>query len=49
VPNSPNREQLPFDHAVLSRAAKSIVNEVRGIYRVSYDETSKPPGTFERD
>ena len=37
----------PFDMTFLSRAANRIVNEVRGINRVTYDVTSKPPGTIE--
>jgi GMP synthase (glutamine-hydrolysing) len=37
----------PFDMAFLGRAAARIVNEVRGINRVVYDVTSKPPGTIE--
>ncbi|MGF1551581.1 MAG: glutamine-hydrolyzing GMP synthase [Paracoccaceae bacterium] len=37
----------PFDHAFLSRVAGRIVGEVRGINRVVYDVTSKPPGTIE--
>jgi GMP synthase (glutamine-hydrolysing) len=36
---------MPWD--VLERAATRIVNEVRGINRVTYDVTSKPPGTIE--
>jgi GMP synthase (glutamine-hydrolysing) len=36
---------LPF--AVLKRISSRIVNEVRGINRVVYDITSKPPGTIE--
>jgi GMP synthase (glutamine-hydrolysing) len=40
-------DYYPFDHAVLGRAASRIVNEVRGINRVVYDVTSKPPGTIE--
>ncbi|MCG8503769.1 MAG: glutamine-hydrolyzing GMP synthase [Sphingomonadales bacterium] len=37
----------PFDHAFLDRVATRIINEVRGINRVVYDVTSKPPGTIE--
>jgi len=37
----------PFDLAFLGRVATRIVNEVRGINRVVYDITSKPPGTIE--
>jgi GMP synthase (glutamine-hydrolysing) len=37
--------RLPFD--VLARASNRIVNEVRGVNRVVYDVTSKPPGTIE--
>jgi len=36
---------LPYD--VLKRMSSRIVNEVRGINRVVYDITSKPPGTIE--
>ena len=37
----------PFAPEFLSRVATRIVNEVRGINRVAYDITSKPPGTIE--
>ncbi len=36
-----------FDHQVLGRISTRIINEVRGINRVVYDVTSKPPGTIE--
>jgi GMP synthase (glutamine-hydrolysing) len=36
-----------FDHEFLGRTANRIINEVRGINRVVYDVTSKPPGTIE--
>src|SRR5262249_40801235 len=38
---------FPFDRAFLGRVANRIINEVRGINRVTYDITSKPPGTIE--
>ncbi|MCC2689649.1 MAG: glutamine-hydrolyzing synthase [Rhizobiaceae bacterium] len=37
----------PYDMAFLGAAATRIINEVRGINRVVYDVTSKPPGTIE--
>ncbi len=40
-------DYFPFDHAVLGRIATRIINEVKGINRVVYDITSKPPGTIE--
>ncbi|NBB83440.1 MAG: glutamine-hydrolyzing GMP synthase [Alphaproteobacteria bacterium] len=40
-------DYYPFPHDVLSRTATRIINEVRGINRVVYDVTSKPPGTIE--
>ena len=36
-----------FSHEFLGSAARRIINEVRGINRVVYDITSKPPGTSE--
>lgn len=38
---------FPYDMNFLGRAATRIINEVRGINRVVYDVTSKPPGTIE--
>jgi len=38
---------FPFDMGFLGRAATRIINEVKGINRVVYDVTSKPPGTIE--
>jgi GMP synthase (glutamine-hydrolysing) len=38
---------LHFDMEFLGRVANRIVNQVRGINRVTYDVTSKPPGTIE--
>ncbi len=37
----------PASHDLLKRVANRIVNEVKGINRVTYDLTSKPPGTIE--
>ncbi len=37
----------PYDMSFLGNAATRIINEVRGINRVVYDVTSKPPGTIE--
>ena len=37
--------QLPYD--LLGRISSRVINEVRGINRVVYDITSKPPGTIE--
>ena len=37
----------PFPHDFLGRVATRIINEVKGINRVVYDYTSKPPGTIE--
>ena len=37
----------PFDMNFLGRAATRIINEVKGVNRVVYDVTSKPPGTIE--
>ena len=40
-------DTYPFEHSFLARVATRIVNEVKGINRVVYDVTSKPPGTIE--
>jgi GMP synthase (glutamine-hydrolysing) len=40
-------DYFPFPHEFLGRAATRLINEVRGINRVVYDVTSKPPGTIE--
>jgi GMP synthase (glutamine-hydrolysing) len=37
----------PFDMGFLAHVATRIVNEVKGVNRVVYDVTSKPPGTIE--
>jgi len=37
----------PYNMDFLSRTATRIINEVKGINRVVYDVTSKPPGTIE--
>ena len=40
-------DYYPFTHEFLGRVSTRIINEVRGINRVVYDVTSKPPGTIE--
>ncbi len=40
-------DYYPFEHEFLSRVSTRIINEVHGINRVTYDITSKPPGTIE--
>jgi GMP synthase (glutamine-hydrolysing) len=37
----------PFKNDFLSETSNKIINEVKGINRVTYDITSKPPGTIE--
>ena len=40
-------DYYPFSHGFLGETATRIINEVKGINRVFYDCTSKPPGTIE--
>ena len=40
-------DYFDFGHDFLGRTATRIINEVKGINRVVYDITSKPPGTIE--
>ena len=42
-----DRGLLSVRHGFLGRVATRIINEVRGVNRVVYDVTSKPPGTIE--
>ena len=40
-------DYYPYSHEFLGETATRIINEVAGINRVTYDITSKPPGTIE--
>lgn len=40
-------DYYPYSHEFLGHVSTRIINEVRGINRVVYDITSKPPGTIE--
>ena len=40
-------DYYPFEHEFLRETSTRIINEVKGINRVTYDITSKPPGTIE--
>ena len=40
-------DYYPYSHEFLGACATRIINEVRGVNRVVYDVTSKPPGTIE--
>jgi len=40
-------ESHPFEQSFLTQVATRIINDVKGVNRVVYDVTSKPPGTIE--
>ena len=40
-------EAAEIPYAVLKKTTSRIINEVRGVNRVVYDITGKPPGTIE--
>ena len=40
-------EYYNLPHNILNKCANEIINRVRGVNRVVYDITSKPPGTIE--
>ena len=40
-------DYYPYDQSFLANVSTRIINEVKGINRVVYDITSKPPGTIE--
>ncbi len=40
-------DTYPFTHEFLGETMTRIINEVKGVNRVFYDVTSKPPGTIE--
>ena len=40
-------DSYPFNHELLKKISTNIINQVKGINRVVYDATSKPPGTIE--
>ena len=43
----PSNVYTPFDMKFVGQVATRIINEVKGVNRVVYDVTSKPPGTIE--
>jgi GMP synthase (glutamine-hydrolysing) len=42
----PGNVAAPFEMGFIGRVATRIINEVKGVSRVVYDATSKPPGTI---
>jgi GMP synthase (glutamine-hydrolysing) len=44
---STTKQSLPLPHDLLARTSTRIINEVRGINRVVYDISGKPPATIE--
>ena len=42
-------DRAPLPHDLLGEVSSRIINEVRGINRVTYDISSKPPATIERE
>ncbi len=40
-------DYYPFEHEFLGKVSTRIINKVKGVNRVVYDITSKPPGTIE--
>jgi GMP synthase PP-ATPase subunit len=47
VTSTDGADFYPFDMKFLGETATRIINEVKGVNRVVYDVTSKPPGTIE--
>lgn len=49
TPDFMTAEAVQFPWEILMRTTNRIINEVRGVNRVLYDCTSKPPGTIEME